>query len=89
MAIYDSVFYVLQQGGYLNLLGYSEISTEDWSMQESFIYSSLWQYKQEKFMIIRKKYVLLLLLLLAGDIEQMPGPVDRIIPELANLLKKA
>ena len=33
---------------------YSEISTEDWSMQESFIYSSLWQYKQEKVMIIRK-----------------------------------
>ena len=54
---------------------------------ESFIYSSIWQYSQEKPLFIRKKFFLKMILLLAGDVEICPGPVTtRFIPELQKLL---
>ena len=52
--------------------------------EESFVYTSLWQYNLERQVIYRRKYFLRVLLLLSGDIEMCPGPS---VPELGNLLK--
>ena len=41
---------------------------------ETFIYSSIWAYKQEHGLFVRKRYIWRFLLLLSGDIELCPGP---------------
>ena len=61
-----------------NSLCYSETSMDIIDCDESFVYSSLWQYSQQNIFLVRRKYLLNLLLLLSGDIHPCPGPARRI-----------
>ena len=55
---------------------------------ENFIFSSIWNYRV-RYPNLRysRKSLICLLILLCGDVERCPGPNDRCLPELIDLLK--
>ncbi len=53
---------------------YWEVSKDVTQPNETYIYPSLWQCKQERCLVARKASLLRMLLLLAGDVELCPGP---------------
>ena len=55
-------------------LCYWESSKEVIDNKETFMYSSLWNYKQVNRSVVKKPLSLWILLLLAGDVETCPGP---------------
>lgn len=57
-----------------NSVCYSFHYEEATDINESYISSSLWQYKQDYGLNLRSENALKLLLILAGDIELCPGP---------------
>ena len=53
---------------------YDTVTEEAAVVKETYIYSSLWQFKQEKPLSMHKSFWFGIILLLAGDIEVCPGP---------------
>ena len=53
---------------------YSIYPHEATGVEESFIVSSIWEYKQAYGLRLRPKHGLKILLILAGDVELCPGP---------------
>ncbi|CAB4031515.1 Hypothetical predicted protein, partial [Paramuricea clavata] len=54
---------------------YWEASKDSNSFEGTYIYPSLWQYKQERCLVVTRASLLRILLLLAGDVELCPGPM--------------
>ena len=43
-------------------------------LHETYVYPSLWVYKEERGLLVKKTHFMKVLLILAGDIELCPGP---------------
>ena len=53
---------------------YSGVNENSLELKETFICSLIWQFRQERGLFVRNRYLVQMLLLLAGDVELCPGP---------------
>ena len=55
-------------------LCYHKYVGESVEIKETYVYSSLWVFKEERGLFVRRQHLLKILLILAGDVELCPGP---------------